>query len=61
MEGTLSVDIYLEVDFNWSIETAYVNAEDTTEVYTKDLDFFVYPFSKKETITVQVIPDDCNK
>ena len=35
--------------------------EDTTEIDTKDLDFFVYPFSKKETIKVSVIINDRDK
>ena len=32
--------------------------EDATEIDTKDLDFFVYPFSKKETIKIPVIAND---
>ena len=32
--------------------------EDVNEIDTKDLDFFVYPFSRKETIKVHVIAND---
>ena len=35
--------------------------EDATETDTTDLDFFVYPFSKKETIKVPVIVNDWDK
>ena len=35
--------------------------EDATEINTGDLDFFVYPFSKKQTIKVPVMVNDRNK
>ena len=35
--------------------------EDPTEIDTTDLDFFVYPFFKKETLKVPVIVNDRNK
>ena len=45
------------IQINWNERLP----EDTTEINTKDLDFFVYPFSKKETIKVPVIANDQDK